>query len=307
MEQLCISPAYGWQAFTFCCFQIYILHLINQMLNIGTLQGPILVFGGVYSNLQALEAIKAVAQQKNIAPSNIICTGDIVAYCAQPNECVQLVKDWGIHCIAGNVEIQLANGQEDCACDFTSGGTCDTLSKQWYPFAQSQLNQAALDWMGKLPEFLMFEYARKKVVVVHGSYHNTSEFIFESTDWNTKQKNFDDTEADIILAGHCGLPFSQEKNNKHWLNPGVIGMPANDGNPQVWYMILNDEKNSFSFKHHTLDYNFEVAAKLMLEKGLPTTYAKTLETGIWDNCEILPLKETALQGKEISFNGRISQ
>jgi hypothetical protein len=38
---------------------------------------------------------------------------------------------------------------------------------------------------------------------------------------------------------------------------------------------------------------------LMLEKGLPASYAKTLLTGIWDNCEILPEKETRNQGKPI--------
>ena len=38
-------------------------------------EGKILVFGGVYSNLQALEALQKVAEKEGILPENIICTG----------------------------------------------------------------------------------------------------------------------------------------------------------------------------------------------------------------------------------------
>jgi hypothetical protein len=40
--------------------------------NIGTLKGPLLVFGGVYSNLQALQALQALAQERGIPARNII-------------------------------------------------------------------------------------------------------------------------------------------------------------------------------------------------------------------------------------------
>ncbi len=265
------------------------------MQNLGKIQGGLLVFGGVYSNLQALKAIQATAVDMNIPPENIICTGDVVAYGAEPEACVQLVRDWGIHCIAGNVEIQLATGQNDCACDFVDGGRCDTLSKKWFPFAQSQMSDGSLAWMRTLPEFIRFEYAGRQVVVLHGSFHHTSEFIFASTDWQVKQQNFADARADVILAGHCGLPFSQEHNGKHWINAGVIGMPANDGTPRVWYLML-DDRDGFRFLHQPLIYDYKKASLLMVEKQLPGEYAKTLVTGIWDNCEILPEPETKLQG-----------
>ena len=273
----------------------------NRIKDIGVLNGQVLVFGGVYGNLQALEALIKVAEEKNIPKSNIICTGDVVAYCAQPEECVQLMRSWEIHCIAGNVEIQLSTGQDDCACDFIEGGRCDTFSKNWYPFVRSQLSEASLKWMRQLPEFLRFKYSEKSVLVVHGSYHYTSEYIFKSTEWKTKQNNFDDSSADIILAGHCGLPFSQEESGKHWLNPGVIGMPANDGTSRVWFVMLDDHAQQFNYQHLPLLYDFKKANDLMLAKQLPEAYAKTLITGVWDNCEILPETETKNQGKALSF------
>ncbi|MBU0696097.1 MAG: metallophosphoesterase family protein [Bacteroidetes bacterium] len=268
--------------------------------DLGTLNGKIMVFGGVYSNLQALEAIKELAFADGISSKNIICTGDIVAYCAQPKECITLIKDWGIHCIAGNVELNLVNDIDHCGCNFEDGSRCDTFSRQWYPYLKSQVNQDDIDWLATIPEFLSFAYADKKMAVVHGSYFDTSEFIFKSTEWEKKQANFDALNADIILAGHCGLPFSQTKNDKLWLNAGVIGMPANDGTPKVWYAIL-DDSNGFNYEIKALRYDFEKAAELMDDKPLPKTYQQTLRTGIWDNCEILPETETKLQGIPLVF------
>lgn len=267
--------------------------------NIGQLNGKILIFGGVYSNFQALEAIQQIAQKEGIPSSNIICTGDIVAYCAQPEACVQAIRDWGIHCILGNVEIQLRDDMNDCGCNFNDGSRCDIFSRQWFPYAQSKVSQASKDWFHELPDHLVFEYANQKCLVVHGNFFETSGYVFQSTDWAIKQKNFDAAQVDIIFGGHCGLPFSSVQNEKYWLNSGVIGMPANDGNQSVWYMIVEDQP--FSFQHKTLDYDYQTAAKLMKNNHLPPQYAQTLETGFWDNCEILPNQEAQQQGLSINF------
>ena len=77
-------------------------------------------------------------------------------------------------------------------------------------------------------------------MVVHGSYFNISEFIFKSSPWAVKEPNFTETNADLVISGHCGLPFSETHDNKTWINPGVIGMPANNGNTAVWYAILEE-------------------------------------------------------------------
>ncbi|MCI2230207.1 metallophosphoesterase family protein [Polaribacter sp. MSW13] len=263
--------------------------------------GKALLFGGVYSNLQALEALKKIAERENIASENCFCTGDIVGYCAQPEQTVQLFKSWGAKSIVGNVEIQLRENAADCGCDFNEGSRCDDFSQLWYPYAQSRLSENSLDFLKTLPNNLHFEYAKKKVTIVHGSYFNVSEFIFKSTDWSLKQPNFDVTKSDVIIGGHCGLPFYHEHKGKLWLNPGVIGMPANDGNPAVWYAILDDANNQFNYTYQSLDYNYQLTSKLMQNGLLPKEYAKTIVTGIWDNTEILPTIEENQQGHPIEF------
>jgi predicted phosphodiesterase len=190
---------------------------------IGNLSGRILLFGGVYSNLQALQAIAEIASKENIEPENCISTGDIVGYCAQPEETVQFFKNWKAKSIAGNVEIQLNENADDCGCDFTKGSRCDNFSQLWYPYSKSKLNQNSLDYLKTLPEFIQFNYAGKVCTVVHGSYFNTSEFIFKSTPWDKKLSNFEATNSDVIIAGHSGLPFNDYHDKLLWLNPGVIG------------------------------------------------------------------------------------
>ncbi|WP_282030519.1 metallophosphoesterase family protein [Winogradskyella eximia] len=273
----------------------------KNIVDIGKISGKVLLFGGIYSNLQALEALIAVAEHEGIPPENCLCTGDIIGYCAQPEETIQTFKNWNARSIVGNVEIQLRDDEDDCGCDFREGSRCDGFSQQWYPYAKSKLSKDSLDYLNTLPDHIQFTFGNQKVTVVHGSYFNVSEFIFKSTAWATKQSNFEATESDIIIAGHCGLPFEDKNNNKRWINPGVIGMPANDGKPNVWFAILEDSVKPLQVNFRKLDYNHMLTNKLMLNGLLPESYAKTIVSGIWDNMEILPKVEKQQQGKPLEL------
>lgn len=274
----------------------------KEIKHIGAKNGKLLLFGGVYSNLQALEKLISIATEEHIAPENCICTGDITGYCAQPEETIQLFRDWGALSIAGNVELQLANDSEDCGCDFKAGSRCDDFSKTWFPFTKGHLSESSLQWISEIPEYISFDYGDKKVTVVHGNYGNTSEFIFKSNASDSKEKCFEDTESDVIIAGHCGLPFHQSIKEKIWLNPGVIGMPANDGTTKVWYMLLEIKKGKIHYTHRSFDYNHMATQQLMYKNHLPEAYADTLSSGIWDNMEILPELEKMGQGIPINLD-----
>ncbi|MFK7832025.1 MAG: metallophosphoesterase [Winogradskyella sp.] len=273
----------------------------KQIQNIGKLTGKVLLFGGVYSNLQALEALIAIATSEGIPAENCICTGDIIGYCAQPEETLQTFKNWNPKSIIGNVELQLRDNADDCGCDFREGSRCDNFSQQWYPYAKSKLSQDSLNYLQTLPDHIKFTFGGKAIAVVHGSYLGISEFVFKSTHWNIKQPNFDALQSEVIIAGHCGLPFYHENEDQLWLNSGVIGMPANDGNTDVWYAILNDASDTFNFEFRTLSYNHKETHQLMQNGLLPESYAKTIVSGLWDNMEILPETEQKLQGKRIQL------
>ncbi len=271
----------------------------KNIIHLGEIEGKFLLFGGVYSNLQALSSLKKWAEENNFLPQNIFCTGDILGYCAQPVECIDLIKEWGIHAIAGNVELNVRNNEVDCGCDFESGGRCDLFSKNWYNYIQSKIDLPSTIWLNTLPHHIQFIYGKDKVTIVHGSWFHTSEFIFNSTEWSVKKNNFDGSKSTIIIAGHCGLPFKNQHQQLTWLNSGVIGMPANDGNNSVWFATADIKEGKFEAEFHQLQYDYKTAKKLMIENKLPISYAETLETGIWDNCEILPVEEAKMQGEKI--------
>ena len=265
------------------------------------LTGPVLVFGGPYSNLPATMAIKAVAGKLNITPENIICTGDTVAYCAEPEQTVQLIKDWGITVIEGNCEESFGNNLNDCGCGFEAGTRCDLLSAQWYRYAASQLSEGSRQWLRTRPQQVRFMLAGKSFAVIHGSYQQNNQFIFASTPEEAKRHDLEQAGTDGIIAGHCGLPFHQRVENKIWLNPGVIGMPANDGSADGWYALLKPTAHSIQITLHRLDYNAEQARNTMLSNGLTAGYQDTLTSGLWPVQDVLPVREKKQQGKNLQF------
>ncbi|MEM7574349.1 MAG: arsenosugar biosynthesis-associated peroxidase-like protein, partial [Bacteroidota bacterium] len=258
--------------------------------------GRLLIFGGVYSNLHALQALRAEAERMGIPPTHIICTGDIAGYCAFPDECLQMVKEWGIHAIVGNVEENIRDGLEDCGCGFGEDSACDLFSRMWYPYAKANTSPDSVDYIAGLPAQLQFSYAGQRGRVLHGNLEASAEFVWRSTDWSVKARSLKASGADFILSGHCGLPFIHQENGKSWINAGVIGMPANDGTQDVWYLTLDDADGDLQYEFHRLAYDHVAARAAMLEQPLPKSYALTLKTGIWDNTEIMPPTEAGWEG-----------
>lgn len=256
-----------------------------------------LFFGGSYSNIDALEALKSEAEKLHIPAHNVYHTGDVVGYCAFPNETVNAIRDWGIQVIAGNVEVQLREGEEDCGCNFEEGSRCSEFSTLWYPYAKMHVDKSNIEWMKTLRNHQIIQIDDLKIGIIHGGFEDISEFIFRSTSNSRKEEIINKLGVDVVVAGHCGLPFMQQLENGHWINPGVIGMPANDGTTRVWYAIYNSETKTFT--SHALSYDAEKASQEMLNSKLPNEYAKTLVDGLWDNCEILPSEETKMQGKHL--------
>ncbi len=265
--------------------------------------GTLLVFGGPYSNLQATRAIRAEAGRRGIAACNVVCTGDVAAYCANPNETIAELRDWGCHIIKGNCEEQLAAGAADCGCGFGDGTACDLLSQQWYSYCDRVLDADNRTFLAELPATLRFEIGGVRLRVIHGAVRETSRFIFASTSKDLKFAEFDAAEADVIIAGHCGLPFVERIGERVWFNPGVIGMPANDGTPDVWYGLVEFRGNSggngnseLTFGLHRLGYDAVTAAAALETAGFAQPYATALLTGRWPSLDVLPDDERAATG-----------
>ncbi len=256
-----------------------------------------LLFGGPYSNLEATRAVVAEAHRRRIPPERIVCTGDVVAYGADAKATVDFVRRSGIRVVMGNCEEALSTAAADCGCGFAPGTACDRLSATWFAHADRELAIDERAWMASLPRRLDFEVAGLTLTVVHASMIEISRFVFASTPRRVKALDLALAGTDGIIAGHCGLPFTQIVDGRLWHNPGAIGMPANDGTPRVWFSVLTPglEPRSLVIEHLALAYDHNAAAQKMRVAGLPAGYADALTSGLWPSCDVLPASEAKAQ------------
>jgi len=269
---------------------------MTQSREIEKLVGPVLVFGGPYGNLEATLAVLNEGSRLGIAPGNIVCTGDLVAYCADPQGVIDLLRCSGIRIVMGNCEESLAARSSDCGCGFAENSACAALSDCWYSYVDRNIDAPSRYWMGNLPQHLNLEIDGLRFLVVHGGVSGINRFIF-TTSHEAIEEELAASECDGVIAGHCGLPFTCESGGRLWHNAGVIGIPANDATPRVWFSVLTPRDGGIHIEHHALMYDHAAAAAKMRQRGLPEGYAMALETGLWPSCDILPVMELVKQGK----------
>jgi pyruvate-formate lyase-activating enzyme len=274
-----------------------------------------LLFGGCYSNLQATQALLDQATRLNIPPEKIFCTGDIIAYGADAAATLRLIRNSGIRSIAGNCEESLSISAPDCACGFAPGSACDELATRWYAHAARQVTDEDRRYMSSLPKHIeitlepsvhtrhagegrhpRLSSKPKKLIIAHGNVERTNAFVFPSVSTLELDRQLTLAGADIIIAGHSGIPFTRHVGGKIWHNPGSIGMPANDGTPRGWFSTLKIHGDEIVFTPHPLHYDHEAAATAMRRAGLPEGYATALETGIWPSLDILPAADKYFTG-----------
>src|SRR5215472_10246827 len=237
------------------------------------IDGPTLVFGGPYGNLQATAAVLAEAARRGIPPARIVCTGDLIAYCGDPAATIDLVRSAGIHVVMGNCDEQLAQGADDCGCGFPTGSTCERLSAAWFAHADAQVGRGARAFLATLPRRIDLLIGGRRLAVIHGSVSRINQFVFASTAAAIKRAELDLAQGeymiDGVIAGHCGLPFTQTIDEGLWHNAGVVGMPAHDGTPRVWFSVLTPVAGGVSIEHRALTYDHAAAAAAMARAGLP--------------------------------------
>ena len=256
--------------------------------DLGEFDDPVLLFGGPYSNLQAFEALTDAADRLEIPAERIICTGDVVAYCADAEATVQAVRAHGCTVVAGNCEKQLAEGSEDCDCGFDDNSQCSILARGWYAHALDQVSQDSRDWMATCPDIAVFTKSGRRYAIIHGGVCDISRFIWSVSDEVTFTEEFDAVEAltgpvDRIIAGHSGKAFVRDIGQRQWINAGAIGMPPNDGAPDTRFVVLDDEP-----RINRLTYDFPAARLAMEAAGLTQGYHMALSTGYWPSEDTLP-------------------
>lgn len=259
-------------------------------------EGPferIAVFGGIYSNHLALEALLEDATRRGAEA--IYCLGDFGGFGPEPERVHPLLLQGGVRSIQGNYEQSLAAGEQDCNCGYTDPRD-NHFAAISYEYTAKHCGEAFRKMMGALPPRRRVDLAGHELLLVHGSPRRVNEFLFDSTASDAFLERLLEAEcADGMLCTHTGLHWSRRlPSGRHVSNVGVIGRPANDGATHVWYAMLEAVGGELRSHALTLDYDHQSLAREMRRASLPEEFVETILSGWWTTClEILPAKERA--------------
>ena len=238
----------------------------------------IALISDIHANLEALETALADIDAKAI--KHIVCLGDIINYGANPNECLNRVRQVSKIIIQGNHEAALMSDR--------IASTFNPNALQAILWTRRQISEEDRCIFSSLP----FTHAEKDWTVVHGMLETPEEFeyLFDPAD---ALRNFPLMNTPVCFYGHTHMPmlFSQKdkrslhlaagkyplsRENRYIINVGSIGQPR-DHDPRLGYMIFDAEE--FSIELVRLNYDIDTAAGKIRKAGLPTFLAERLRRG----------------------------
>lgn len=252
----------------------------------------IAVFGGVYNNYLALQALVEDARKRGIR--NFYCLGDLGAFGPHPDRVFPILLENDVTVVQGNYDNSIGNGLNDCQCGYTDPRD-NHFAQISYDYTFRHTSDEFKAWQKGLPAEIRFEFGGKRILLCHGSPRQTNEFLWESTTPDHFLATlFKDHEADVILGTHTGIHWQRRLNDgRLFANVGVIGRPANDGETNVWYAILS-ANGDIEIDFVPLIYDHDRLADEMAAEALPEEFIETVRTGWWTTClEVLPVKERA--------------
>jgi diadenosine tetraphosphatase ApaH/serine/threonine PP2A family protein phosphatase len=242
------------------------------------------VISDIHSNLEALEA--ALSEIDGLKADETVCLGDIVGYNANPNECLDIIRERGIRSVMGNHDSR-ATGHE-YPHGFNPAAAHAVL---WTRQTVTEENRR---FLRELPKTLDID---ERVLAVHGWINDTDSYIFGTYDAGENFKLLNDLKGGergaLCFFGHTHVrvayveehggavsnmdnPLILDPSLNYLANPGSVGQPR-DNDPRASFLILDVEESEIAF--HRVDYDIETTARKVLGAGLPGMLAERLKTG----------------------------
>ena len=240
------------------------------------------VISDIHSNLEALTAFLKAAENLDI--DKTICLGDIVGYNANPNECIELLREREVHCLLGNHDSRVV-GFEDPA-DF------NLHASEAVYWTRDAISQENLTFLTNLPRNFL---VNNKFLAVHGWVNDTDRYIMGQRDAERNFALMVEKKATLGLCffGHTHVPvayamkgeelsvvtenpFKLEKGVRYLVNPGSIGQPR-DRDPRASFLVYDAKKKKVTF--HRVDYDIHATTEKILAAGLPERLAERLKLG----------------------------
>lgn len=239
------------------------------------------VISDIHSNLEALSAFLEAADRLRV--DRIICLGDIVGYNANPNECIELLRERGAVCVLGNHDSRVAGFEEPHNFNYHAAAAV-----YW---TRNALKPENLEYLRGLPKSFT---VKGRFMAVHGWVNDIDRYIMGTRD---AERNFELMEGHgapgICFFGHTHVPATYSemggeavllhenplklaKGVKYLINPGGLGQPR-DRDPRAAFLVYDSRKNQAVF--HRVEYDIRSASEKVLQAGLPDRLAERLKLG----------------------------
>ncbi len=235
------------------------------------------IFGDIHANLEALNT--ALAEIEKLGVDEYLCMGDIVGYGANPNECVEIVRELGCLTIAGN--------HDHAVIGYLDTAYFNQYARQSALWTRDQLSEESQEFLKGLP----FVEHLEEFSIVHGSLQAPELFNYVQT-VKDAEFNFRLMDKPTLFLGHSHQPLAffdtepmtytldstipTDPQIKTIINVGSVGQPR-DENRRGAFCIFDDEKGEAVI--HRFEYDIAAAADKILAAGLPEALALRLTLG----------------------------
>ncbi len=239
------------------------------------------IISDIHSNSEAINCVLKNFEKVD----EFICLGDIVGYGADPNDCIEKLKDINCRCIGGNHDFGVVGKLN---IDYFNDAA--RFAILW---TSRQLTNENLNFLLSLNEKIEL---KNNIIAVHGSPQNPIlEYILDK---NTASLIFNKFNYKICFVGHSHLAgcfsFNEDdhqidylsfcnggyieisKKKRYIINCGSVGQPR-DGNPKASYGIY-DLKNGI-VTIYRVSYPIHLTQEKIINAGLPHSLADRLNYG----------------------------
>jgi putative phosphoesterase len=240
----------------------------------------------VHANLEALEAVFQSIAQEEI--DLILHLGDLVGYNANPRECVDLICQKNVLCVAGN--------HDRAVIDPTLAQNFNIIAYQAVIWSGDQLGDKQKAFLQQLPITLVIQ---DRFFACHGNPDSPDAYISHHFQGkrvlNMLRREL--TPATVCFFGHthrravwyrdvrgkvAQLPISEQRihlepNNLYLINPGSVGQPRNRI-PLASYAVF--DTTEFVLQYKLVPYNILSAQSKILAADLPPYLAERLAEGV---------------------------
>lgn len=199
------------------------------------------VISDVHGNYPALKAVLEDIDKGNV--EEIICLGDVVGYYCQVNECIDLIRNRGIHCLLGNHDYYMI-----------SSTCCESKTvKMCIDYQSTIIRKDNLEWLKSLKPNLDTD----EISFRHGGWSDAIEQRITVFDFNWVK----DFPQRLFFSGHTHIQGVQhdELGGKVYCNPGSVGQPRDD-DPRAAYAIVNADG---SIELRRVEYDIDEIVKQM--------------------------------------------